>query len=133
MFPRHGTLRLLRTRRGSAFLSTALGLLALLATPAGHAWSDPPKPGLVFETIEAVETRSEIGMVSANSSEAAAIAVEVLEAGGNAIDAAVAAGFALGSSDPSSAGLGGTAYILIRFPDGRTVAIDGSAVVPGLV
>lgn len=87
----------------------------------------------MFQTIEATETRSEIGMVSANSYEAAEVAVEVLEAGGNAIDAAVAAGFALGSSDPASSGLGGTTYILIRFPDGREVAVDGSATVPGLV
>lgn len=108
-------------------------LAALLVTAAGMAGAEPPKPGTVFETIAATEERSPIGMVSANSYEAVDVAVGVLESGGNAVDAAVAAGFALGASDPSSSGLGGATYILIRFADGREVAVDGSATVPGLV
>jgi gamma-glutamyltranspeptidase/glutathione hydrolase len=69
-------------------------------------------------------------MVAAANIESTKIAAGVLEAGGNAIDAAVAAAFALGVSDPGDGGLGGAAYILIRFADGRVTAIDGSAVVP---
>jgi gamma-glutamyltranspeptidase/glutathione hydrolase len=110
-----------------------LALAALLLTAADLPAAAPSKPALVFETIEATETRSELGMVSANSYEAAEVAVSVLENGGTAVDAAIAAAFALGSSDPASSGLGGATYILIRFPHGREVAIDGSATAPGMV
>jgi gamma-glutamyltranspeptidase / glutathione hydrolase len=81
-------------------------------------------------SIRAVEARSPFGMVSTSSVEATDAAVAVLESGGNAVDAAVAAAFTLGSAEPGSAGLGGTACVLIRFADGREIAVDGSAVVP---
>jgi gamma-glutamyltranspeptidase/glutathione hydrolase len=69
-------------------------------------------------------------MVSTAHPDASRIAVEILESGGNAIDAAVAAAFAVGVSDSGDSGLGGTTYILIRLADGRATAIDGSALVP---
>ena len=50
----------------------------------------------------------------------------MLEEGGNAVDAAVAAAFALGVAEPGSCGLGGQTYILIRMSEGRSVAIDAS-------
>jgi len=69
-------------------------------------------------------------MVSTAHQDASRIAVEILESGGNAIDAAVATAFAVGVSDSGDSGLGGTTYILIRFADGQATAIDGSALVP---
>ncbi len=54
----------------------------------------------------------------------------MLETGGNAIDAAVAAALAMGVAEPGSGGLGGQIYILIRMGDGRAVAVDGSARTP---
>jgi len=47
------------------------------------------------------------GAVTASSQEAADVGAHVLRAGGNAIDAAIAAAFATGVADPSNAGLGG--------------------------
>ncbi|HQU34411.1 MAG TPA: gamma-glutamyltransferase, partial [Thermoanaerobaculaceae bacterium] len=64
--------------------------------------------------------------------EAARAGAAILAAGGNAVDAAVATAFALGSAEPVTSGIGGQAFLLIYLKDGRSVAIDGSCVVPAL-
>src|ERR1035438_4703128 len=48
----------------------------------------------------------------------------VLEAGGNAVDAAVAAGFALAVTHPSAGNIGGGGFMLVRFADGRSTFVD---------
>ena len=55
---------------------------------------------------DATEAHSDHGMVSTGSVEATRAGVRILELGGNAVDAAVAAAFALGVSDPGGSGLG---------------------------
>ncbi|HEU0122395.1 MAG TPA: gamma-glutamyltransferase, partial [Bryobacteraceae bacterium] len=50
--------------------------------------------------------------------------LEILRAGGNAIDAAAAVGFALAVTHPSAGNLGGGGFMLIRLADGRTTFID---------
>src|SRR5580658_5635804 len=64
------------------------------------------------------------GMVVAMESIAADVGVEVLKRGGNAIDAAVAVGFAMSATHPYAGNLGGGGYMLIRLSDGRTTFID---------
>ncbi|HSO23687.1 MAG TPA: gamma-glutamyltransferase [Chondromyces sp.] len=80
--------------------------------------------------LETREARSDYGMVATGSPEATMAGVEILERGGNAVDAAVAAALVLGVSDSDASGIGGMTYMLVRFADGRTVAIDGSARAP---
>jgi gamma-glutamyltranspeptidase/glutathione hydrolase len=50
--------------------------------------------------------------------------VAVLEAGGNAVDAAVAVGFALAVTHPSAGNIGGGGFMLVRFADGRATFLD---------
>ena len=52
------------------------------------------------------------------------VGVNVLKNGGNAIDAAVAVGFALAVTHPFAGNLGGGGFMLVRLADGRTTFID---------
>jgi gamma-glutamyltranspeptidase/glutathione hydrolase len=70
------------------------------------------------------------GMVASDSPYASRAGLEVLRAGGNAIDAAVATSFALGVTRPYSTGLGGGGFLIIRTADGRTVVIDARETAP---
>ena len=55
----------------------------------------------------------------------------MLESGGNAVDAAVAVGFALAVTHPSAGNIGGGGFMLIRLADGRTTFIDFRERAPG--
>jgi gamma-glutamyltranspeptidase / glutathione hydrolase len=67
---------------------------------------------------------AEHAMVASSSMAAARAGVEVLKAGGNAVDAAVAVGFALTVVYPEAGNIGGGGYMIIRMADGRTAALD---------
>ncbi len=55
----------------------------------------------------------------------------VLQSGGNAIDAAVAVGFALAVTHPSAGNIGGGGFMLVRLADGRSTFIDFRERAPG--
>jgi len=63
-------------------------------------------------------------MVVAQEPLAADVGLAVLKSGGNAIDAAVAVGFALAVTHPSAGNIGGGGFMLVRLADGRTTFID---------
>ena len=74
---------------------------------------------------------SEHGMVSTAHYSATAAGVRMLEQGGNAVDAAVAAALALGVCEPAASGLGGQTMMLVHHrSSGTTVAVDGSSRAP---
>src|SRR5919206_2587533 len=67
-----------------------------------------------------------LGMVAAGHYLAAAIGLQQLERGGNAVDAGVATGFAVALLKPQSVGIGGEAPILIYLAEqNRAIAING--------
>ncbi|NQV86162.1 MAG: gamma-glutamyltransferase, partial [Woeseiaceae bacterium] len=71
------------------------------------------------------------GIVASGNPLATTVGVEVLKAGGNAIDAAVAVAFALNVTEPHNSGIGGGCFLLIRRANGEFVAIDGREMAPG--
>ncbi len=104
------------------------------ATPTPTATATPVKSGYVRvpAQLRTDEVASSYGVVVSGSDAASKAGAAVLEAGGNAVDAAVAAAFALGVTEPMTSGLGAETFILIREADGRILAIDGSCFVPAL-
>jgi len=63
-------------------------------------------------------------MVVAQEPLAADVGLSILRKGGNAVDAAVAVGFALAVTHPFAGNLGGGGFMLIRLADGRTTFLD---------
>jgi gamma-glutamyltranspeptidase/glutathione hydrolase len=88
-----------------------LGLAAAL--PALAALAASPAP-----------VAAEHGMVVTAQHLATRIGVEVLERGGNAIDAAVAVGYALAVVYPAAGNLGGGGFMTVQLADGRRTFID---------
>jgi len=72
----------------------------------------------------AVAPSAEHGMVASNAGPATEAGVEILTAGGNAIDAAVAVGFALAVAYPEAGNLGGGGYAVVRLNSGEATALD---------
>jgi gamma-glutamyltranspeptidase/glutathione hydrolase len=64
------------------------------------------------------------GMVVAQEARAARLGAQVLERGGNAVDAAVATGFALAVTYPRAGNIGGGGFMVLHLADGRSAAID---------
>lgn len=64
------------------------------------------------------------GMVVSASAIASKAGSDVLAKGGNAVDAAIATGFALAVTYPTAGNIGGGGFMVIRMPDGRATTID---------
>jgi len=75
--------------------------------------------------------RARHAMVGAQEPLATDVGVQVLRDGGNAVDAAIAVGFALAVTHPYAGNLGGGGFMLIRFADGRSTFVDFRERAPG--
>lgn len=68
--------------------------------------------------------KAENGMVVTAQHLASEVGVEVLKKGGNAVDAAVAVGYALAVVYPNAGNIGGGGFMTIRFKDGKSTFLD---------
>ena len=91
-----------------------LACLALLLPPALHA-ADASFPKRAIATVHPLATQA--GM-------------QAFEKGGNAIDAAIAAGLTLGVVDGHNSGIGGGCFFVIHAADGTVTCIDGREMAP---
>ena len=90
------------------------------------------KPLSEAPRAQAVTARN--GMVVAQEAMAAQIGVDILKAGGNAVDAAVATGFALAVTYPRAGNIGGGGFMVIWLARPRkAIAIDYREMAPGTI
>ena len=101
---------------------TTLALALVFALPAAVFARDPyvpPAAGSIHAVV------AEHGLVVAQEKTAARIGADILRQGGNAIDAAVATGFALAVTYPRAGNIGGGGFMVIHLADrNQDVAID---------
>ncbi|MCX6133682.1 MAG: gamma-glutamyltransferase [Ignavibacteriales bacterium] len=86
-------------------------------------------PSDLFASKRPVRARH--GMVVSADAYASKVGVQILQNGGNAVDAAVAVGFALAVTFPGAGNIGGGGFMVIRMADGRTTTIDYREKAPG--
>src|SRR3954470_2713532 len=91
-------------------------LLALVAVPTAAT----AKEGSRFHPA----TQSRLGVVATESPAASLVGRDVLEHGGNAVDAAAATVFALNVARPQSCGIGGGGFAVYRQANGRVTSVD---------
>ena len=101
-----------------------LALLAAACSPSGT--STVPRT----EIVAGPTVTAQRGMVVSASAIASEAGRDVLVRGGNAVDAAIATGFALAVTYPVAGNIGGGGFMVIRFPDGRATTIDFREMAP---
>ncbi|NIP59365.1 MAG: gamma-glutamyltransferase, partial [Gemmatimonadetes bacterium] len=118
MIPRH--------RPGPAALSLLLAgaVLAAGCGPAAQVRAPVSFPEGWPYPADAPAVTADSGAVVTTDAYATDVGVEILRAGGNAVDAAVAVSFALAVVNPQAGNLGGGGFMVARLSDGTEAALD---------
>src|SRR6202521_5268012 len=95
----------------------SLAIVAIMATSALVRGQGVPAPApaapMPAELARVAPVTARHGMVASQEKRATRIGVEVLEQGGNAVDAAVAVGFALAVTHPIAGNIGGRGFMVV--------------------
>jgi len=112
-----------KSRRTHPARLLALGALAMLSVPPAHAGDR--LVGAPFATRSPVIAQH--GMVCTSQPLAAQIGLDILKAGGSAVDAAIATNAALGLMEPTGSGVGGDLFVILWDNERRElVGLNGS-------
>jgi gamma-glutamyltranspeptidase/glutathione hydrolase len=113
---------MLRSLKILAIAAAALSAAVSFA----HAQTAPPAQApILTSTARFLPVLAKNGMVASQEKLATHVGVEILKAGGNAVDAAVAVGFALAVTHPQAGNIGGGGFMLVHLAGrNETVAID---------
>ena len=108
--------------------STLIAAAALSAAVSlgAQAQTAPPAPvPIITNAARFLPVVAKNGMVASQEKLATRVGLDVLKAGGNAVDAAVAVGFALAVTHPQAGNIGGGGFMLVHLAGrNETVAID---------
>ena len=120
----------------------AIVALSILSACAPRTANEPARPAAAPAAVQGVSPewrhtgRSKVttgarAMVVSGSPVASEVGAEVLRRGGNAVDAAVAVGFALAVVHPEAGNIGGGGFMVIRNREGAVTTIDYREKAPG--
>ncbi len=105
----------------SLFVRAVVLTTLAFAPLAAHANSAPPHWPYA---AKGAPIRASQGMVSSVSPIASRVGVDILKQGGNAVDAAIAVGFAMAVTWPEAGNIGGGGFLVARDAKGQTYALD---------
>ena len=99
-------------------------LIAVFAASVAFGQPAPPAPApIIANAARVLPVAARNGMVATQEKHATRVGVEILRQGGNAVDAAVAVGFAMAVTHPQAGNIGGGGFMLVQLAaSNRTIA-----------